>query len=151
MDSSYKGSLREITGTLKSFDPKRGIGFVQPEDGSADVLIGAEKFTEIGIATPTRWSRLQCMVRESGKGLRVERVLEVLPTEAGPFEMEVRFYNRRDGFGFLIYGDRDDFLLGAITLHQAGISWLNPGERLRAWYQHDQRGPRVTRVQRVSK
>jgi CspA family cold shock protein len=39
------------TGTVKWFNPTKGYGFVQPDDGSKDVFIHISKLEEKGIPT----------------------------------------------------------------------------------------------------
>ena len=40
-----------VTGTVKWFNPVKGYGFIQPEDGSADVFVHISAVEKAGLAT----------------------------------------------------------------------------------------------------
>lgn len=52
MGSNYKSKikLKMATGKVKWFNPTKGYGFVQPDDGSKDVFIHISKLEEKGIS-----------------------------------------------------------------------------------------------------
>ena len=39
------------TGTVKWFNPKKGFGFIQPEDGGKDVFVHVSAVTQAGLST----------------------------------------------------------------------------------------------------
>ena len=64
-----------VEGTVKWFDPKRGLGFVLPDDGSADVLVHqtALKFAGHDIIYPG--ATLKCLIVRRNQGLRAEQII----------------------------------------------------------------------------
>ena len=55
-------------GTVKFFDPAKGFGFIQPEDGTKDVFVHKSAVAAAGMATLTDGQRVQYeLVTERGK------------------------------------------------------------------------------------
>jgi cold shock protein len=55
-------------GTVKFFDPTRGFGFIQPEDGAKDVFVHKTAVESAGMRTLTEGQRVQYeIVTERGK------------------------------------------------------------------------------------
>lgn len=56
------------TGTVKWFDPTKGYGFIQPEDGSKDVFVHISAVERAGLGTLTEGQRVSYdVVSERGK------------------------------------------------------------------------------------
>jgi CspA family cold shock protein len=56
------------TGTIKWFDPAKGFGFIQPEDGSKDVFVHISAVESAGLGTLTEGQRISYeVVTERGK------------------------------------------------------------------------------------
>ncbi len=56
------------TGTIKWFDPAKGFGFIQPEDGSKDVFVHISAVERAGLGTLTEGQRISYeVVTERGK------------------------------------------------------------------------------------
>ncbi len=49
MGNKSKVKLKMATGTVKWFNPTKGYGFVQPDDGGKDLFIHISKLEEKGI------------------------------------------------------------------------------------------------------
>jgi CspA family cold shock protein len=47
------------TGTVKWFNPAKGFGFIQPEDGSKDVFVHISALERAGISTVTEGQKLE--------------------------------------------------------------------------------------------
>jgi len=47
------------TGTVKWFNPNKGFGFIEPEDGSKDVFLHVSALEQAGISTVGEGQRLQ--------------------------------------------------------------------------------------------
>ena len=110
-----------VEGTVKWFDPKKGFGFVVPNDGSADVLVHQTvlKFAGHDIIYPG--ATLKCMVVKRNQGLQAEQIIAVdnsqaqipkpppRPTSILPDIEEiselqpaqVKWFNRIRGYGFV--------------------------------------------------
>jgi CspA family cold shock protein len=46
------------TGTVKWFNPQKGFGFIQPEDGSADVFVHISAVERAGLGTLTEGQKI---------------------------------------------------------------------------------------------
>jgi CspA family cold shock protein len=59
---------RMASGTVKWFNPSKGFGFIQPEDGSRDVFVHISAVEGAGLATLADGQRLSYnVVEERGK------------------------------------------------------------------------------------
>jgi CspA family cold shock protein len=47
------------TGTVKWFNPAKGFGFIQPEDGGKDVFVHVSALERAGIASITEGQKLE--------------------------------------------------------------------------------------------
>jgi CspA family cold shock protein len=55
-------------GTVKFFNPAKGFGFIQPEDGSKDVFVHISAVERAGMQTLSEGQRIQYeVVEERGK------------------------------------------------------------------------------------
>ncbi len=56
------------TGTVKWFNPSKGFGFIQPEDGSKDVFVHISAVDQAGLGTLTEGQRVTYeVVTERGR------------------------------------------------------------------------------------
>ena len=56
------------TGTVKWFNPTKGFGFIQPEDGSKDVFVHISAVEKAGMGALTEGQRIEFeVVSERGK------------------------------------------------------------------------------------
>ena len=56
------------TGTVKFFNPTKGFGFIEPEDGSKDVFVHISAVERAGMQTLSEGQRIQYeIVEERGK------------------------------------------------------------------------------------
>jgi CspA family cold shock protein len=65
-----------ITGTVKFFDPSKGFGFIQPEDGSKDVFVHATALERAGIRTLNEGDKVSFELEDDrrGRGKQAGRV-----------------------------------------------------------------------------
>ena len=55
------------TGTVKWFNPSKGFGFIEPEDGSADVFVHMSAVEQAGLQTLRDGQRIKFEI-EPGRG-----------------------------------------------------------------------------------
>ena len=56
------------TGTVKWFDPEKGFGFIQPDDGSEDVFVHMSAVEEARMQTLTKRQKLSYEVAAGRQG-----------------------------------------------------------------------------------
>jgi len=152
----------EFGGQVKWFDATRGFGFVVDDKFDGDILIHFSVLKEHGrrslpegasvtglaakqqrgfqarsIATIDLSTALPTVPRPAhGERIRSDR--SVLADEAGEYEpVEVKWFNRVKGYGFLVRADSpdtnpEDIFVHMETVRQAQIVDLEPEQRLEA-------------------
>ncbi len=154
-----------VNGRVKWFDAVKGFGFLVPDDGSGDVLLHYNLLATYGCKTLPEGALLGAMVINADRGRQAVSLIgvEQIPREtpvrrapklaanrstpldfldvAGDFEpVEVRWFNRAKGYGFLLRGDGvTQVFIHMETVRRAGFAGLQPGDRCEARI-HD--GPR---------
>jgi CspA family cold shock protein len=56
-----------MIGTVKWFNPTKGFGFIQPEDGSKDVFVHVSDVERAGMSTLAEGQRLHFEVQQNPK------------------------------------------------------------------------------------
>ena len=56
------------TGTVKWFNPTKGYGFIQPDDGSKDVFLHISDVQRSGISEPREGDKLQYDLQRGDQG-----------------------------------------------------------------------------------
>ncbi len=62
------------TGTVKWFNAEKGFGFVEPEDGSADVFVHHSSINSSGFRSLNEGERVEYDVEQGPKGLQATNV-----------------------------------------------------------------------------
>ena len=150
----------EIHGTIKWFDVSKGFGFIVPDDGTRDVLLHVTCLRNDGFQTAHEGARIVCEAISKPRGMQAVRIIsmdsstaihpsqmpparthvEVEP-ESGLEEVEVKWFNRTKGFGFLTRDDgQPDAFVHISAVERSGLSAINEGERYQFDLEVDRRG-----------
>jgi CspA family cold shock protein len=148
-----------VTGRVKWFDVVKGYGFVTPDDNGGDVLVHYNLLSRHGRKSLPEGTWVRALVRQGPRGRQAADLLEIDLTKAtgpdpdriarraanrtdpldflaqsGDFEpVQVRWFNRAKGYGFLL---RDDgvtqIFIHMETVRRGGLETLQPGQLLEA-------------------
>jgi len=156
----------QISGRVKWFDVVKGYGFVTPEDNGGDVLVHYNLLSRHGRKSLPEGTWVKALVRQGPRGRQASDLLDidvsqaVVPDpdrsaqrssnrvdpldfldDAGDFEpVQVRWFNRAKGYGFLLRADGvTQIFVHMETVRRGGFETLQPGQDLVARV-HD--GPR---------
>ena len=164
-----------MVASVNWFVVARGFGFLTPDDGSPDVFCHVSAVEEAGYGTLAQGARVTCEVAERREGPVASSILDVDTSAAalartggderwlgggdrgrdqddpvGPVEERrglVKFYNAAKGYGFVVLDDGGrDVFLHANVLNQAGLSTLEPGQRVSVMVEQGARGSQATDI-----
>ena len=146
-------SSQEVTAVVKWFNPAKGFGFVQPDDGPADAFLHISVVESFGQQSLPQGATIVCAVTPGEKGPQVAQInsIQSLPEApmgtgpdgpGSPVEGMVKFFNSEKGFGFVIPDDGGkDVFVSARMLERLGLSHLEPNQRVRVTVRMGQKGP----------
>jgi CspA family cold shock protein len=78
INSSSQGMFRKnVTATVKWFNPKKGFGFVVPEDGSSDAFCHITAVRQAGHDTLPDGTTIVCDLEEGQRGFQVSEIHSV--------------------------------------------------------------------------
>ncbi|MFC7400405.1 cold-shock protein [Chelatococcus sp. GCM10030263] len=139
--------LVEVVGRIKWFDVAKGFGFIVPDNGMPDVLLHVSCLRRDGYETANEGARVVCEAMQRARGLQAFRIVSmddssavhpselpartrvtVVPT-SGLEKVEVKWFNRLRGFGFVTRGEgTPDIFVHMETLRRFGLTELKPGQ-----------------------
>ena len=163
-------------GVVKWFDATRGFGFVIDESFDGDILIHFSILRDHNRRSLPEGARIAGVAQQQARGYQAQRIdsidltmalpspardgnavrqrsdRQALADEAGPFEeLEVKWFNRVKGYGFLIRPEEgeasEDIFLHMETVRAAGLTDLQPGQRLMARTARGRKGLTAIEVQ----
>lgn len=157
-------SHRDVTAVVKWFNPSKGFGFVQLNDGSPDAFLHVSVVEQSGQASLPEGARIICDIADGQRGPQVAAIhrVEAMPEMAtGRFarhgrampsgsviEGRVKFFNAEKGFGFVAPdGGGKDVFVSARTLERAGLTTLEADRRVRLTTRMGQKGPMAESVE----
>ena len=98
VETGSAASGRTIRAIVKRFHPVKGYGFLEPEDGSADVFCHLTAAQASGHDTLPRGTAVSCEIVRGDRGPQVSRILSVEPaTGTGPTDRGQPFDARYPG------------------------------------------------------
>ncbi|QJR18929.1 cold-shock protein [Pelagibacterium halotolerans] len=156
----------EVVGTIKWFDAGKGFGFIVPDTGGADVLLHVTCLRRDGYQTAYEGARIVVEALNRPGGLQAFRIVSMDESTARhPAQMpaarthvhveptsklerlEVKWFNRVRGFGFLSAGEgHPDIFIHMETLRQFGLTELRPGQFVLARYGDGPKGLMVAEI-----
>jgi CspA family cold shock protein len=142
-------------GKVKFFNPHKGFGFIQRDEGGDDVFVHISQVERAGLEGLAEGQELAFnLVDRGGKisAADLQVVGDLIPIQqraAAPQRQRtgekatgtVKFFNSMKGFGFITRDDGEaDAFVHISAVERSGLSELNEGDRLEFELEVDRRG-----------
>ena len=138
----------QLEGRVKWYDPARGYGFIDAEDGRGDILLHASCLRRFGQGPALPNAQVVCKAVRGEKGRQAIELVEMSGGDAetptrprrfhpyavvnAPFSPAVvKWFDAVRGYGFVTCSDVEgDVFLHAATLRRAGLEDIQAGDKL---------------------
>ena len=163
----------ETGAVVKWFNPEKGFGFVELEDGAGDAFLHVSVLSRAGFTTVQPGTPMRVRTSAGQKGPQVAEVVSVeegvtVPTSSpaprmgGPrtprpapdlssaVEMRgtVKWFNPEKGFGFVMpEGGGKDVFVHISALSRGGLTTLEPNQAVQMQVAEGRRGPEAVSVE----
>lgn len=143
-------------GTVKFFNPDKGFGFIQREDGGEDAFVHISAVEAAGLSTLAEGQQLDFQLVERGGKISaseltiVGELIAAQPRGSAPAQRQltgeratgtVKFYNATKGFGFISRDDgQPDAFVHVSAVERSGLGGLYEGDQLEFEIEIDRRG-----------
>ncbi|MCY3669592.1 MAG: cold shock domain-containing protein [Alphaproteobacteria bacterium] len=162
---------------VKWFQPDKGYGFLEREDGSADLFCHLSPVLASGHDTLPEGAAVTCEIVQGDRGPQVSRILSVEPPTAGSGPAEpgglsdarrpdpqaggpsspvmeltgaVKFFDPARGFGFILPDDGGpEVYIHYNVLFRSGMTDLTPGQRVLVKAERLPRGLQATGIEPI--
>ncbi|MCY3760731.1 MAG: cold shock domain-containing protein [Gemmatimonadetes bacterium] len=166
---------RQVRAIVKWFHADKGYGFLELEDGSADVFCHISAVEASGRDVLLQGAAVTCAIVQGDRGPQVSRIFSVEAPVGGPGPADrsrppdlryagrrtdgprptgaelpgsVKFFDPERGFGFVVpdEGDREVFVHSSV-LFRSGMTDLEPGQRVFVRVESVPRGLQATQIE----
>ena len=168
-------SGRRVRALVKWFMPTKGYGFLEPEDGSADLFCHMTAVQASGRDTLPEGAAVTCEIVQGDRGPQVSSILSVEPPAGRPGPADrsrsfdaryaapqtdapppadmalpgtVKFFDPARGFGFIVPdGAAAEVFVHASVLFRSGMTDLLPGQHVFVRAESVPRGLQATQIE----
>jgi len=159
--------MLSLEGRVKWYDPARGYGFIDAEDGQGDILLHASCLRRFGKGPALPNAHVSCKAVIGDKGRQVVEIVEMSggdelaparprrfhpnSTTGEPFcNAVVKWFDALRGYGFVTCDDVEgDVFLHAATLRRAGMEDIQPGDSLHVRWVEGPKGALAAEIRPV--